>query len=349
MSATSDESVMRLLLVLLLLTFCKQSAAQSGPPAPGTIGEVEFFATGSTNLQQLRADLPIHEGDPISVNAVDARLAQLKTSLTGILHHPPSNVAVVCCDAAGKWMFYLGLNEANIPAPHFSPPPHGRIRLPDDQLDLYAAEDEALGKAVMQGDSGEDDVNGYALMNNPAGRRLQLQFRRYAVVHGKLIRRVSLYSSSLGSRRAATQLLGYCLRSPAQLAALDHATRDPDQDVRNNATRALSVLADSSPAIARSIPPGSFIAMLNSGDWTDRNKSSLLLISLTETRESQTLDQMRREALPSLVEMARWRSKGHAYASLVLLGRIAGIDETKLNALIGAGQTEQIILAAKHR
>ena len=230
---------------------------------------------------------------------------------------------------------------------HLNAPPHAHIRLPHDQLHLYAAESEALKTAVMKGDAGENDLNGYTLMNNPAVRRFQLLFRLYAVTHGKLIRRVSVSASSPSSRRAATQLLGYCLRSPAQLAALDHATRDPDQIVRNNAVRALSILAGSSPAVARSIPPGPFIAMLNSGDWTDRNKSGLLLVSLTETRESHTLDLMRREALPSLVEMANWRSHGHAFASLVLLGRIAGLDEGELNNRIGAGETGTIIRAAQ--
>ena len=101
---------MRLVLMLLLLTCRLQVAAQAGPP-PGTIGEIEFFGTGSTDLQHLRADLPVREGDPISVDTVTARIAELKTSLTGLLHHPPSNVAVVCCDQAGKWMLYLGLNQ----------------------------------------------------------------------------------------------------------------------------------------------------------------------------------------------------------------------------------------------
>ena len=339
---------MRLSPILLLLAACMYGATQTAPP-PGTIGEVEFFGTGSDNLQLLRARLPVHEGDPITVDTVESRITQLKASLTDLLHHPPSNVAVVCCDQAGKWMFYLGLDQEKFPAPRLNPPPRGPIRLPTDQLELYAAEEKALQQAILHGDSGEDDQNGYALMNNPDGRRLQLEFRQYAVLHGLLIRRVSTESSSPTDRRAAAQLLGYCLQSPVQLAALDHATRDADQIVRNNAVRALSVLAGSSPSVARSIPPASFIAMLNSGDWTDRNKASLLLVSLTETRERQALDQMRREAFTSLVEMARWRSRGHAFASLVLLGRIAGFDEARLNKLLSAGQIEQIIRAAEQR
>ena len=334
---------MRCLLVCLLLGLLLPRLQAQGPP-PGTIGEIEFFGIGSTDLLPVRAGLPIHEGDQISVGTVESQIVATKTSLAALLHHPPSNVAVVCCDGNGEWMFYLGLNAA--PSSSVNSAPRASVALPAVQLRLYSMEDQALEKAVLAGNSGEDDGKGYALTNDPVARRLQLGFRAYAVDHGKLIRRVALESSSAPNRRAAAQLLGYCLRSSAQLAALDHATRDPDQIVRNNAIRALSVLAGSSPSVARSIPPAGFIAQLNSGNWTDRNKSSLLLVNLTESRPPSALEQMRREALPSLIEMARWRSRGHAFAALVLLGRIAGVDEQTLGARIAAGETDQIIQAA---
>jgi HEAT repeat protein len=50
-------------------------------------------------------------------------------------------------------------------------------------------------------------------------------------------------SSDPLQRRASARLLGYANRSAGQIESLTEATRDPDQEVRNNATRALSALA----------------------------------------------------------------------------------------------------------
>jgi len=52
---------------------------------------------------------------------------------------------------------------------------------------------------------------------------------------------------------------------------------------------------------------------------------------------------LRAEALDSLLEMARWRSPGHAEAALTILGRIAGIDEDSLTKLTDAGDAAAII------
>jgi len=58
--------------------------------------------------------------------------------------------------------------------------------------------------------------------------------------------------------------------------------------------------------------------MLNSIEWTDRNKSSLALYRLTENRDPKVLTILRRKALRSLVEMARWKTLGHARAAFTL-------------------------------
>jgi hypothetical protein len=79
-----------------------------------------------------------------------------------------------------------------------------------------------------------------------------------------------------------------------------------------------------------------------SGTWTDINKSSGLLDGLTRSRDPQLLAQLRQPAvIERLIEVARWRS--HAEAARMILGRIAGIDETRLIRLVVAGQVEQII------
>jgi hypothetical protein len=65
------------------------------------------------------------------------------------------------------------------------------------------------------------------------------------------------------------------------------AGHDPDDSVRNNAVRALAVLAQSSSAMAARIPASGFIDMLNSGTWVDRNKGAFLLGILSARRDSE--------------------------------------------------------------
>lgn len=123
------------------------------------------------------------------------------------------------------------------------------------------------------------------------------------------------------------------------------ASRDRNETVRNNAVRALVVLAESSPEVAERVPATGFIEMLNSGSWTDRNKAGALLGALSRRRDTRLLRQLNSQAQDSLIEMARWRSSGHAYFARILLGRIAGIEESRLQQLAQAGEVDQIINA----
>jgi hypothetical protein len=138
-------------------------------------------------------------------------------------------------------------------------------------------------------------------------------------------------------------MLGYGSKSGEQIDALVKASFDPDDAVRNNAVRALWVLAGAKPELAIKIPLEPYIRLLRSGDWSDHNKASLVLEALTKSRNPIVLEQIRAQALDPLIEMASWRSIGHAGAALAMLGRIAGIDETKLDELIGSGQTAPIL------
>ena len=95
--------------------------------------------------------------------------------------------------------------------------------------------------------------------------------------------------------------------------------------------RALAVLAFSNPEtaakIATTIPAARFVAMLNSPEWTDRNKAIALFASLTASRDRRLLAQLRSIALDSLLEMAKWKDLGYAAPAARILARIAGLKE----------------------
>ena len=197
--------------------------------------------------------------------------------------------------------------------------------------------------AVMKGHATENDSEGYTLTNEPRARSAQLAIREYALRNETLILEVLASSSDAAHRSIAAQMLGYGRQSDAQVDALVRASLDPDDGVRNDAVRALEVLAGAKPDAVERIPPEPFVRLLRSGAWSDHNKASLLLLALTKGRDPAVLTLLRTDALDSLIEMARWRSVGHAEAACVILGRIAGLSEDALEKLIEAGQVETII------
>ena len=206
---------------------------------------------------------------------------------------------------------------------------------------------EASSRAVRDGSATEDDSRGYALSVESDLRAKQLATRAYALHHEGLVRRVLASAEDAEQRIAAAHILGYARQSAEQIQALVRASYDADETVRNNAIRALAVLAQSNPRVAARIPAEHFIAMLSSGSWTDRNKAGFLLDELSKRRDPKLLTELRSRALDSLIEMARWRSRGHAGFARILLGRIAGIEETRLQQLVETGQVDQIIKALK--
>jgi hypothetical protein len=113
--------------------------------------------------------------------------------------------------------------------------------------------------------------------------------------------------------------------------------------------RTLLVFADAVPNLNRStprIPPQPFIEFLSSPIWTDRNKASGALLTLSASRDPALLATLREQALASLVEMARWKSEGHALAAFTILGRVAGyLDETARD-LWDRGDREAVINTA---
>lgn len=305
------------------------------------IGEIEFFGSAGINLPRIRSSLPVHEGDTLSSSTFPKFKADIKASLEASLGHPPTDIATICCDEQHRLSMYLGLGGRSSEDIAYDPPPTGTARLPADLVKLWNQTMQAMAAAVKKGDADEDHSKGYALGHEPALRALQLQLRAYAVTHEPAIRAVLSTSKTANQRAIAAQALGYANQSPEQIAALVKASRDVNEDVRNNAVRALGVLA----ATGADIPAGGFVEMLNSGIWTDRNKGSMLLLRLTDHPNPELIAELRADALDSLVEMARWRNKGHAYMALVLLGRMAGMNEAKLQDLANRGQADAIIEA----
>jgi hypothetical protein len=301
------------------------------------IGAVEFFGYAGIDLDKVRGALPFREGDEIA----GEKMRQAREAVERITGHPPTKVSGVCCDDQGNLIIFIGLRGKPI---SYNTRPKGIAQLPGNGITLYDRFGNALSEAVLKGAAAEDRSKGYALTEYPPLRAIQLEMRAYAVNHETGLRTVLKTSRDDRQRAAAAHLLGYARQSESQIAALVYVSRDNNDEVRNNAIRALLVLAESNQKTATEIPADKFVEFLLSGTWSDINKASGLLSILTRGRSPDILAKLRRrDVLERLIEAARWRNMGHAYAARLILGRIAGIDEDRLSQLAATGAADIII------
>lgn len=322
------------------------SVGASRPDTKTAIANIDFFGYGHLDVVKLRSALPVQAGDSIKQSEWSTYRSRIEEAIRLKTGKPPTDVALVCCDENGNSMIYIGVAGTSSVALQHKPAPTGEDRLPAAALKLSQETEEALSKAVLAGLTQQDHSNGYALSADPELRAKELQIREFALDNEDLLRTVLSSCSDAEHRAIAAQFLGYVNVSARQIADLTEAARDRDEGVRNNAVRALGVIASSSQQRARMIRPKPFIALLKSDKWVDRNKGGWLLINLTESRDPKLLKQLRKEAMDALVETARWQFAGHASFARRLLGRIAGIEEARLDTLI-EGKAEAIIAAAQ--
>jgi len=339
-------TVFTLSLLTYLVLLQPDSSVVASRPDKETIANIDFFGYGHLDVMKLRSVLPIQPGASIKQADWSAYRSRINEAIRSQTGKPPTDLVRVCCDENGNSTIYIGVAGSSSVALQHKPAPMDKDRLPAAALKLSEETEEALNNAVLAGRTQEDRSNGYSLSTDPELRAKELQIREFALANEALLRSVLSSSSDAGHRAIAAEFLGYVNVSARQIADLTDAARDPDEGVRNNAVRALSVIASSSPQRAKMISAKPFIALLKSDKWLDRNKGAGLLINLTASRDPKLLKQLRKEAMDALVEMARWWFVGHASFARRLLGRIAGIEETRLDTLIDS-QAEAIIAAAQ--
>jgi hypothetical protein len=254
-------------------------------------------------------------------------------------------VAVANVAIENEYLIYIGLSGTTMKKFPLNPQPRGSAQLPQRMVDLYNQKMEILPKSIAAGAT-DDDSNGYALSRFPELHDKELAIRELALQNGDLILDVLKNASDPQQRIVASDALGYAKRSRAQIETLLLACHDPNSVVRNNATRALGVLAGADAKTESEIPAEPFIEMLSSESWTDRNKAGFLLQSITITRNPQILAELRSQALESLIEMAKWHDSGHATSFRIILGRIGGIDEARLKDMAEKSDQIGIIVGA---
>ena len=317
------------------------------------IGIIDFYGLRQVSVDRARAALTFAEGDSISFSgdAPPAFIADSETRLAALTGVTKAKLNVVCCDN-GRVIVYVGIQEDGADVIPFRPAPIGGERLP---ADIVKAGDEfstAFELAVQRGDAVEDRTHGHALNNDPATRAVQERFIVYAKRDLPVLRKVLRSSFDAAERALAAQVMGYAPDKSAVVDDLVYGMSDPAESVRNNSMRALLVIAEMTPTAKTkvpSIPATPFVALLNSPTWSDRNKSSIALESLTRRRDPALLAALQQEATGALVEIARWKSEGHAKPGYLVLARIANYSDDDANDLWQRGERETVIQAALTR
>jgi hypothetical protein len=315
------------------------------------IGIIDFYGLSRLAGADLRQALTFKEGDAITVGQRPAFLADSERRLLMVPGVSRAQTNLVCCDD-GRVIVYVGIQEDGAPAMRFRVAPGGTARLPGEIVQASDDFAKAGAGALQHGNFAEDHSEGHALSHDPALRAVQERFIGYARRDLATLREVLRDSSHSSQRALAALVLGYVTDKQAVVDDLVHAMSDPVEAVRNNAMRALWVFAQQASTAGRpapKVPYEPFIALLNSPVWTDRNKASLALAALSGHRDAALLQQLQREAVAPLAEMARWTSAGHALAAFIILGRIAGYSDEAAQGAWDGGEREAVISAALKR
>jgi hypothetical protein len=310
------------------------------------IGDVEIYGARKVSVQKIRSALGAGPGDLLpSREAAEERIDKI----SGVV---ASRIEAACCEGK-KPILYVGIEERDSPHVEFHPGPTGDVALPAELVDKYRAFLDAVGDSIRGRNADEDLTNGYSLMADPACRALQQSFIPLAEHDLMTIDRVIRESSDPEQRAIAAYVLQYGPRGPRTsktvVNGLQWALRDQDDNVRENAARALKAVAVGAklhPEQQIRIEPTWFVELMNSVVWSDRRSASLALVNLTEQRDPEVLSLIRERALPSVLEMARWHDLEHALPAFILAGRLAGLNEKAIQETWVSGDRDLVLKKA---
>lgn len=317
---------MRRLLTFILLFTITTIAAQNTI----TISIIDFYGNRTISTELLDKTLMLSKGE---INTDTLSREKYEVRLKAIPGVKQAHINLVCCDEKTKgWILFAGITESNDTIA-YRREPKGKDSLPASILQLGLRFNDAMMQAIQNGNGLEESPDGYALMNDSASKAIQLQFIPVARDNYALLKKVLYNSSSSVHRGFAAQMMAYAADKKSVINDLMYTILDHNETVRNNATRALALIAEYSnrhPDKGLKIPAAPFIKMLNSPVWTDRNKGLMLLRFLTDNRDVRLLQQLKTQALPSLIEMANWKSDGHAFTAYIITGRLAGMKDEEI-------------------
>lgn len=322
------------------------------PDAPQAIASVDYYGVRKTDQAALDQALRLKAGDLTDFDklAIEARLK----AVPGV-----RDAKLISVFMPGNAVVLVGIQEAGAPELALREAPTGDARLTDEMLAAYTEIGEQLYAGIMSGEGGEEIVDGYSFGKYVPMAAAERRLMQLALAKPELVIQVLAESGDAEHRAAAAKALSYLADKRVVVRQLSQAMLDADSGVRNNATRALSILVKwivdmpDPRSVTEEMPgqdaakpdraaliqllqdeldPTPLLTMLESLTWTDRNKASALLSSLVQLPNEALIERLRAHSLPALAEMAKWHSRGHALFSTRILGVMAGRDPQALMA-----------------
>lgn len=310
------------------------------------VGGVYYFACDGISLKKIKQAMSVKEGD--FLHFTPGEMGSLRRRLVDAVHEAtddePSDVAIIVTDEtqtdaakshADKICYcYIGLRGKNLEDSTIeigSVGARAPLKVPEKIQSKYLE--------IMQSEFRSSAGN--AGTEKLKANLVREELLKDALKNADELLAVSRSSSDALHRRIANYCLGLIANNKDQLEALARATHDSDVTVRKNAISALMSIGQNE-SLQALVPAVQLIPLLNSPTWSERNQGSALISIYTKSRQAEFLEELRKQALPSLKEMAGWDAD-HARAALLILGRIGGINEDKLLALINKDERSEIL------
>ncbi|MBL7698583.1 MAG: HEAT repeat domain-containing protein [Chitinophagaceae bacterium] len=314
--------------VLIVALLCLGTKAQSVK-----IGIVDIYGNRSIPSGTIRQTAGVTDGDSVSQQSLAAR--KIERSLEKIPGVKLAQTAVICCDNNERYVLFVGIAETDSSVFTFRKSPTLKIKLPDAYTNAYEHFERRMNEAMLSGQATDDWSNGYSLIKYPPARRVQEKYLRWANADFDGLRKVLRSSAYDNQRAAAVQIIAYNDDKSKVVPELIYAIRDENDEVRNNAAKALSAITyymTLNPGKIR-LPFQPFVRMINSVVWSDRSKGLAMLVQLSESRNEELFRQLKATSMPSLKEMALWKSESHARPAFIILARMAGWADEKIRAV----------------
>ncbi|MCW3116514.1 MAG: hypothetical protein JWM28_596 [Chitinophagaceae bacterium] len=304
------------------------------PAQPFQVGVVEVYGNYTIPENIIREKLGVAIGDVLQADSFSINKEVFTNRLLTVPGVKRAHIAAVCCTPENKLILFAGIDERDSAVFSYRKSPVSKIKLPREITSNYNESMKIELEAIQKGNAGEDDSQGHALLNYPPAQPLAAKTMIYAKQYFVELRRVLHDSYDPGQRAVAAQVIAYAPDKKEIVNDLLSAVKDDDETVRNNAARALGVIAgyaNEKPELGINMPATVFIDMLNSVVWTDRNKGGFVLLKLTAKRDENVLDEMKKKAVPALLQMAKWKSTSHAESFYFLAGRLAGFSNQEIS------------------
>ena len=335
---------------MVALLVCSLCAVREADAEELQIGIIDFYGLGRVSVDEVRNALTFKEGDTLSVadGARSALVTESENRLAGVPGVARAHTDIVCCDE-GRAIVYVGIEEPGSSTIRFRTAPRGTARLAADVVQAGDEFSTAMRLAVLRGDDAEDHSHGHAFVHDPAARAIQERFVVYAQRDRIALRRVLRSSSDAAQRALAAQVLGYASdkaggrRRPGPRDERPIRRRSQQRDARVVGVRGRG--AEREPIR----PPHSVSTIHRTAEIAGVVRPEQGVFSAHGAFDgpgSPLLERLHRRTLTPLVEMARWKSEGHALPAFIILARIAGYSDVAALDLWRRGDREVVIGAA---